>query len=73
MEDIDGGQVSAVTAQSVRAHRGIVSVTACVLAIEAREGPNTQDRAEHLTVATGHTFEDVLEVIRCGTSPTVCS
>ena len=37
-----------------------MSVTAFVLAMEAREGPNTQDRAEHLTAATGHTFEDVM-------------
>ena len=25
-----------------------------VFAMEAREGPNTQDRAEHLTAETGH-------------------
>ena len=25
-----------------------------VLAIDSRVGPNTQDRAEHFTVATGH-------------------
>ena len=31
-----------------------------VLAIEAPVGPNTQDRAEHLTAATGHLFEDVM-------------
>ena len=62
MEDIDGGQVSAVTAQSVRAHRGIMSVIAFVLAMEAREGPNTQDRAEHLTAATGHQLEEVIAI-----------
>ena len=31
-----------------------------VLAIEARVGPSTQDRAEHLTAATGHPFEDLM-------------
>ena len=29
-----------------------------VFAMEAREGPNTQDRAEHLTAETGHLLED---------------
>ena len=28
--------------------------------IESRVGPNTQDRAEHLTAETGHPFEDVM-------------
>ena len=33
-----------------------------MLAIEAeiRVSPNTQDRAEHLTAATGHVFEEVM-------------
>ena len=31
-----------------------------VLAMEARVGPNTQDRAEHLTAATGHLFKEVM-------------
>ena len=28
-----------------------------VLAMESRLGPSTQGKAEHLTAATGHTFE----------------
>ena len=31
-----------------------------VLAMEAREGPNTQDKAERLMAATGHLFEDMM-------------
>ena len=31
-----------------------------VLAVNVRDGPNTQDRAEHLTAAPGHPFEDVM-------------
>ena len=31
-----------------------------MLAMEARVGPNTQDRAEHLTAATGYLFEEVM-------------
>ena len=31
-----------------------------VLAMEARVGPCTQDRAEHLTATTGHPFEDAM-------------
>ena len=31
-----------------------------VLALEAREGPNTQDKAERLLAAIGHLFEDMM-------------
>merc|ERR1712136_553714 len=31
-----------------------------VLAMEAREGPNTRDKAERLMAATGHLFEDMM-------------
>ena len=31
-----------------------------VLAMVAREGPNTQDRVEHVTSATGHPFGDAM-------------
>ena len=31
-----------------------------MLPIEAREGPNTQDKAERLMAATGHLFEDMM-------------
>ena len=31
-----------------------------VLALEAREGPSAQDKAERLTAATGHHLEDVM-------------
>ena len=31
-----------------------------VLAVEAREGPNTQDKAGRFMAATGHHFEDVM-------------
>ena len=31
-----------------------------VLAMEAREGPNAQDKTERVRSATGHLFEDVM-------------
>ena len=34
-----------------------------VLAVNVRDGPNTQDRAERLTAATGHPFEDVIHLV----------
>ena len=30
--------------------------------MDARECPNTQVQAEHLTAATGHPFEDVMAI-----------
>ena len=37
-----------------------------VLAIAARVGPNTQDRAEHLVATTGHLFEDMMAICHQG-------
>ena len=34
--------------------------TRIVLAMEAREGPNTQDKGECLMAATGHLFEEMM-------------
>ena len=34
-----------------------------VLATEAREGPNTQDKAERLMAETGHLFEEMVATI----------
>ena len=34
-----------------------------VLAMEAREGPNTQDKVECVTTASGHLFENVMATL----------
>ena len=43
-----------------------------VFSLEAREGPNAQDKAERLMAATCHLLEDVIALFRQRNTSTLC-